>query len=510
MTAVALPGLAGRSAAFRRAAITCSVMLATVIQVLDNTIANVALPSMRGSLSASQEEIAWVLTSYIVATAIATPATGYLAARFGRKRLFIASVAGFVATSMLCGAAPSLEVLVIARILQGASGAALIPLSQAVLLDTYPREQHGSAMAIWGMGVMAGPILGPTIGGYITELYGWRWVFYINLPVGIVTLLGLWVFLPETVRDRQRMFNWFGFAILAVGIGALQAILDRGEIKGWFDSTEIVVEAFLAALGLYMFLVHMATSARPFLPPSLFRDRNFVVGLILMPLTSVTLMASVVLMPPFLEDLQGYPAYMVGYLMMPRGLGNLLALVVAGRLVGRVDSRSIILAGLVSAALGAYYMTQFTIEVEAWPVAWTGFVQGFGLGLIWVPLSTLAFATLEPRIRTEATSIFSLVRNTGASIGISFVIALLGQSTQASRAEMAAQVSTLNPLYQAPFLPPNWSLADPAGLAAIDAEIVRQATMIGYLNDFVLLMYTPLIAIPLLFFFKSDRRPAAA
>ena len=507
MTTASLAEASAGGVPLNRIAVTISVMMATIVQVLDNTIANVALPQMQGSFSVSQEEISWVLTSYIVATAIATSVTGYLAGRLGRKRLFMGSLAGFVAASMLCGAAPSLEVLVIARLLQGASGAALIPLSQSVLLDTFPRHQQGQAMAIWAMGVMTGPILGPTIGGYITEFYGWRWVFYINLPIGIATLIGLWTFLPETPREYGRRFGWFGFALLSLGIGAFQAMVDRGEVKGWFASTEIVVETLISVIGIYMFVVHMTTSGRPFLPPALFLNRNFVISAILMPLSSITLMASVVLMPPFLEHIQGYPAYMVGFLMMPRGFGNLLALVVAGWAANRVDGRWIIFVGLVIAALGAHYMTEFTTDVDADAVLWTGFLQGFGLGMVWVPLSTIAFETLDPRLRTEATSLFNLARNIGASVGISFIILLLGQNTQANHAALSAHVSPFNPAFRAEDVPPNWSLTESKGLAAIDAEITRQAAMTAYVDDFLVLVYTPLAAIPLLLLFRGVKGP---
>jgi DHA2 family multidrug resistance protein len=469
-------------------------MLATIMQALDMTIANVALPHIQGSMAATQEQISWVLTSYIVAAAIMTPPTGFLAARFGRKRLFIATVTGFTLVSMLCGAATSLEELVAFRLLQGAFGAGLVPLSQAVLLDTYPREQHGSAMAMWGVGVMVGPILGPTLGGYLTEFYSWRWVFYINLPFGILALLGILAFVPETALERTRRFDVLGFALLSLAIGALQMLLDRGEMKDWFSSTEIVVEAVLCGLCLYMFIVHMMTAEHPFLEPALFKDRNFVAGLLLIFVVGIILLATLSLLPPFLQNLMGYPVLTTGYLLAPRGLGTMMAMFVVGRLIGRFDVRLLVLIGLCLTALSLFEMAGFTTEVSAWTIVRTGIMQGLGLGLMFVPLSTIAFATLRPQHRTEATALFSLMRNIGSSIGISVVVTLLAQNTQVNHAELAEQVSPFNPLFRAP-LPPPFSLSDPTGLAAINSEVTRQAVTIAYLDDFLLMAYMMLAAI---------------
>jgi len=287
------------AAPLNRGMITISVMLATVMQVVDTTIVNVALPHVQGSMSATQDQISWVLTSYIVAAAIFTPLTGVLADRLGRKRLFAVAVIGFTVASMLCGAANSLTQLVLFRALQGALGASLVPLSQAVLLDTYPREKHGSAMALWGMGVMVGPILGPTLGGYLTEYYSWRWAFYINLPVGMLALIGVIGFVPEATSAPKRGFDFFGFALLSIAIGALQLMLDRGNALDWFDSTEVVLEAATAALAFYLFLVHMFTAEKPFIEPGLFADRNFTAGVMLMFTVGVLLLATMALLPMY-------------------------------------------------------------------------------------------------------------------------------------------------------------------------------------------------------------------
>jgi DHA2 family multidrug resistance protein len=502
MTAAAVPR--------HRGMIVVSIMLATIMQALDTTIANVALPHMQGSLSATQEQISWVLTSYIVAAAIMTPPTGFLSARLGRKRLFLGAVAGFTLASLLCGLAQSLPEMVAFRLLQGVFGAALVPLSQAVLLDIYPREQHGSAMALWGMGVMLGPILGPTLGGYLTEYYDWRWVFLINLPFGVLAFCGILFFVAETRRDHGRRLDWFGFAMLSIGIGALQLMLDRGETKGWFGSTEIVVEAALAGLGLYLFVVQMATAPRPFLEPRLFRDRNLVVGLLFIFVIGIILLATLALMPPFLQNLMGYPVVTTGLVLAPRGIGTMLAMMVVGRLVGRVDARALIFAGLAVTALSLWEMAGFTTDVDQWTIVRTGIVQGVGLGLIFVPLSTVTFATLAAELRTEATAMFSLLRNLGSSIGVSIVTALLAQFTQINHATLAEHITPFNPLLQSPALPESLNPATPAGLAALNDAITRQAATIGYLNDFRLMMYVVLAALPLLLLLRKPRRPATA
>jgi MFS transporter, DHA2 family, multidrug resistance protein len=472
-------------------------MLATVMQALDTTIANVALPHMQGSFSASQDQIAWVLTSYIVAAAIMTPPTGVLAARLGRKRLFLWAVGGFTVSSMLCGAATSLDELVLFRLLQGVFGAGLVPLSQAVLLDTYPRERHGSAMAMWGVGVMVGPILGPTLGGWLTEFYNWRWVFYINVPFGLFALLGIFAFVPETERDRARPFDFFGFALLSLAIGALQLMLDRGELKDWFSSTEIMTYAALAGVGLYMFLVHMATAERPFLDPELFRDRNLCTGLFFIFVVGIVLLATLALLPPFLQDLMGYPVLTTGLVLAPRGVGTMIAMLVVGRLIGRLDARAFIVLGLLLTAQSLWVMAGFTTEVDVWTIVGTGITQGLGLGFIFVPLSTLTFATLPVRLRTEAAGMFSLMRNIGSSIGISVVETLLARNTQINHSALASNISPFNPVLRGPAMPPDWSLDSVHGLAALNAEITRQAATIAYLDDFRLMMYVMLIAVPL-------------
>src|SRR5690348_9232163 len=391
MTAAALPGAKPAASPFL---ITCSIMLATIMQALDTTIANVALPHMQGSLSAAQDQISWVLTSYIVAAAVATPLTGWLSNRIGRKQLFLVSVAGFTAASLLCGIAQTLDEMVLFRLLQGLFGAGLVPLSQSVLLDINPPERHGSAMAIWGAGIMVGPILGPTLGGYLTEIYNWRWVFLINLPVGLVAFAGIMTFVTETKSTGKRYFDLFGFAMLAVAIGAFQLMLDRGELKDWFSSTEIIIEAAVAALAFYLFLAHSLTTSRPFLEMSLFRDRNLSVGLVFIFVVGVILLATMALLPPMLQNLMNYPVITTGVVLAPRGVGTMIAMLVVGRLVNRVDARLLILVGLALTAGSMYDMTGFSLDIGVSDLVRTGITQGLGLGFIFVPLSTVTFATL--------------------------------------------------------------------------------------------------------------------
>jgi DHA2 family multidrug resistance protein len=495
-----------------RGIITICVMLATIMQALDTTIANVALPYMQGNLSATQDQINWVLTSYIVASAIAIPVTGFLAARFGRRRLFLASVAGFTAASVLCGMAASLEQMVLFRLLQGVFGAPLVPMSQSVLLDSYPKERHGSAMAMWGVGVMVGPILGPTLGGWLTETYNWRFVFYVNLPVGILTFIGLSSFLSES-KTQKVPFDWFGFVALSVFIGALQMMLDRGEQLDWFSSAEIVIEAGLSALALYLFLVHMFTSERPFISPQMFSDRNFSVGLLFIFMVGVILLATLALLTPYLQNLMGYPVITAGVVLAPRGIGTMVAMIIVGRVINRVDPRGLVVFGLLLTAFALYEMAGFTPDVSQATLVRTGIVQGFGLGFIFVPLSTITFATLSPALRTQGTALFSLVRNIGSSIGISIVIFLLGRNTQVMHSEIAAQVTPFNDALHMGGAARIWDMATAAGRAALNGEITRQATIIAFNDDFKLMMIVALTAIPLVFLLrraKAQGGPAEA
>jgi len=485
-----------------RAIVSACTVLATLMQALDTTIANVALPYMQGSFAAAPDQITWVLTSYIVAAAIMTAPVGWLSSRFGRKTLFIACLAGFTFASVLCGLAKSLDQMVMFRLLQGAFGAGLVPLSQATMLDLYPLEQRGSAMALWGVGVMVGPILGPTLGGYLTDVYDWRWVFFINVPFGILGIAGLALFLRERSGSAALKFDWIGFATLSLGLGALQLVLDRGEVKDWFGSTEIVVEAVLAALGLYLFVVHVAIAKRPFIPPQIFRDLNFSVGLLVMFAVGMVLLASSALLAPYLQTLGGYPVAEAGILMAPRGAGTMIAMLAAGRLVNRIDPRLLMFAGFVLLAESARQMVGWTPDIGPWSLTLTTLIQGAGLGLVFTPLQVVAFATLPSTLRTDGTALFSLVRNVGSSIGVSVATFLLEQNTQIEHAALAGQVTPFNRMLQSAGAYLYWNSATQAGLSALNDEITRQASIIAYMDDFKLMLMVSLPAVLLLFLMR--------
>ncbi len=486
-----------------RAAITVCVILATLMQALDTTIANVALPYMQGSVSASQDQIAWVLTSYIAAAAIMTPPTGFLAGRFGLKRLFIISVAGFTVASVLCGLAQSLTEIVLFRIMQGLFGASLVPLSQSVLLNINPKERQGSAMALFGVAVMVGPILGPVLGGWLTEDYSWRWVFYINVPIGILALIGLYTFLPETARDTRARLDWFGFGTLSLGIGALQVMLDRGEQLDWFGSGEILIEAVVAGSAFYLFLVHTFTAKDPFVRPGLFRDRNFFAGVLFIAIVGLTYYASLALQPPFLQDLSDYPVVTAGIVMGPRGVGTMGAMLVVGRLIGPVDTRVLLSVGLGLTAWSFDAMTGWTPDVSQWTIVTVGIVQGAGLGFLFVPLSTVTLATLPPERRTEGAGLYNLSRNVGSSVGISVVDSLLTRNTQVNHAEIAAHVTAVSRALENGAEARFWNPLTAAGRAALDVVITRQAQIIAYVDDYKLLMLATLAVLPLLIVFRK-------
>jgi DHA2 family multidrug resistance protein len=485
-----------------RVGITLCVMLATLMQSLDTTIANVALPHMQGSLAASQDQIDWVLTSYIVAAAIATPLTGFLTARLGLKRLFIVSVVGFTIASMLCGMAQSVTEIVIFRWLQGLFGAALVPLSQTVLLNINPPQRHGSAMAAWGMAVMAAPILGPVLGGWLTEDYSWRYVFYINLPIGVLAFIGMTVFLPQGQRREARL-DWTGFLSLSIAIAALQVMLDRGQELDWLGSKEIAGEAIVAGSAFYVFLVHIFTAREPFLRPALFRDRNFTAGVIFVAIVGLTFYASLALQPPYLQDLMNYPVITAGLVMGPRGIGTMAAMMIVGKLMGRTDTRLLLGVGLGLSAWSFYLMTGWTPDVSSWAVIWVGVIQGVGLGFLFTPLSVVSLATLPPGVRPEGAGFYNLARNVGSSIGISIVGALLARATQANHADITQYVTAVNPQFGNPAVAQTLNPLTAAGRAALDALITQQAQVIAYVDDYKFLMIATLAVIPLLIVFKG-------
>ncbi len=489
-----------------RMLITVCAMTATIMQALDTTIANVALPYMQGSLSASLDQINWVLTSYIVAAAIMTAPIGWLADRFGRKKLFITCVAGFTVASLLCALSQNIEQIVLFRLLQGMAGAALVPLSQAVLLDSYTVEERGSAMAIWGIGVMLGPIMGPTLGAWLTDNYSWHWVFLINLPIGVITVVGMLLVMEETPRHEHLRFDWFGFIALAVGIGALQLFLDRGEQVGWYGSTEIWVETIVSIAGFYYFFAHSLTTPEPFVRFEMFKDRNFVSGVVFMVVIGVVLFGTMALITPFMQQLLGYPIQTAGFLLGSRGVGTLLTMMVVPRLMKLIETRYLMLIGLLLTGGTLHYFTSFSLDTTQETIVITSVVQGIGLGLLFVPITTAAFLTLPGHLRNGGTAILTLVRNIGSSVGISMVIAHLTSESNYMHQRLVEDVTPFNDALQMPDVHAILNMTTEQGRALMNAIVTQQATLIGYLNDYKFLMMVTFAVIPLIFIISTSKK----
>jgi MFS transporter, DHA2 family, multidrug resistance protein len=486
-----------------------SVMLATIIFAIDSTVANVVLPHLQGSLQASQEQVGWVLTSYIVVAAIVTPLIGKLVDDHGVANIMMWSVAGFTAASVLCGAATSLTQMVLFRMLQGAFGASLIPLSQTALMNAFPRERHGQVLSLWSVGVMLGPILGPTLGGYLTDEYNWRWVFLINLPVGVLTFIGIAVSLPRQRTPSGRPFDTLGYLFIAIAMCALQLFLDRGNHEDWFDSGEVILEISIAVLFLYMFVVHSLTTRHPFFSPALFRDLNFVVGSVMAGVMLTSVYAVMALMPMFLQQLQGYSVYEAGILLSPRGVGMAISSIIVGRVMGRVDPRALAIVGLLCLALSFWQLAHFTLDVNKGDVIETGFMAGVGIGFISIPLMTSTFSTLALAIRVEGAVLYSILRNVGASAGISIAITILSRGTQQNQAMLVEHMGTLDVDKWQQVRAVAGTLAEPL----MAAEITRQAAHIAYLDDFMFLFIITLAGIPLVALMRKPtaftRDPAA-
>ncbi|SDI87219.1 MULTISPECIES: MDR family MFS transporter [Bradyrhizobium] len=494
----AVPGL-------RRNMVTICAMTATIMQALDTTIANVALPYMQGSLSASQDQINWVLTSYIVAAAIMTAPVGWIANRFGRKNIFIVCSAGFTFASVLCGLAQDINQMVLFRLLQGVFGAALVPLSQAVMLDTYALHERAKAMSIWGMGVMMGPIMGPSLGAWLTETYSWHWVFFVNLPFGIFTVLGLVIFMDETKKDLNLRFDWFGFSALAIAIGSLQLALDRGEQLGWLESNEIIGEFIVSAIGFYYFFAHSFTTSKPFIQFALFKDKNFVGGCVFMAVMGLVLYSTMALSSPFLQNVIGYPIITAGMLLATRGSGTFVAMMLVGRVMRYVEARTLIITGLSLTAASLFQMTGWTDQTGVTEIVTVSIVQGFGFGLVFVPLSTVAFLTLPNHLRTDGTSMLTLMRNVASSIGISIVISQLTQGSTRVYAVLSEHINPFNHAMQMPNVRGMIDLSTDAGRAMADVMVKVQAQIIAFSQDYQLVMVFILVSIPLTIMIGSTK-----
>jgi MFS transporter, DHA2 family, multidrug resistance protein len=485
-----------------RAVISLSTMIATLMVTLDATIANVALPHMQSSVSASQEQIVWVLTSYLIAEAIATPLSAWLASRYGRKTIMVASVIGFTACSAACGAAGDLFSLVAFRTLQGAFGAALVPLSQAVLFDINPPRNHGQAMAIYGLGAMLGPVIGPLLGGVLTDALSWRWVFLINLPFGLLSCLGMIFFMPETPRQASSRFDFLGFAFLSVFLASLQLLLDRGQQLDWFASWEIRSELTIALMAAYLTVTHTLTARNSFIDPSLFADRNYLFGSILSAMLGVLIFGVIPLVSTMLQELMNYPVIHAGTITAPRGLGTMISMIVVGLLIRRVDYRLLMLIGLCFCAIGMYQLSGMSLYADGRLILISGLLQGFSGGFIFVPLSIVVFSTLNERQRNEGSALFALTRNVGAAIGISYLQSLTIRNVARVQSRLSEAMVPGSPVLE--MRAPGLDLADPASASAMAAQIARHATMVAYVDSFWLLLIVTLLMMPLVLLIRPS------
>jgi DHA2 family multidrug resistance protein len=479
--------------------ITVGLVLATMMNSLDITICNVALPHMQGSVSASSDQITWVLTSYIVAVAIMTPLTGWLAGQFGRRMVLRTSILCFIGASVLCGISTTLTELVAFRLIQGLSGAALVPITQAILLDINPPERHGQAMAALGTGAVIGPIMGPFLGGILTEHLNWRWVFFINIPIGLAAFVGISFLQKRGFRDRAK-FDFLGYAFIALAVGLFQLMLDRGQQQDWFDSWEIRIELMLAIMFAAMFVVQMKLAENRFIDLALFADRNFITGCIYMFLVGSLLMGTLALMPPMLEGLMGYPVLLTGTVMMPRGIGAMISMYLVGKLIQRTDPRALILFGLVMAALALNMMRGFSLQMDMWPIVLSGFVQGFGIGFIFVPLTTLTFATLPARMRNEGAAFYTLIRNLGSAIGISMLSVIATRNANIVHSRLVEGVRPdAKPVQMAM---PGVDFTDPGAMDKLNALISKQAGMVSYIDVYWALLIGSVVVMPLVLLMK--------
>ncbi|MFM7377328.1 MAG: DHA2 family efflux MFS transporter permease subunit [Erythrobacter sp.] len=484
------------------------VMAASLLQILDTTIANVALPHMQSSLGATVDTVTWVLTSYIIASAVALPLTGWLADRIGARMLFIGSVAGFILASMLCGIAQNLEEMVAFRALQGVAGAFIAPLSQSFMLDATRPSRHPQIMAVWGMGIMIGPILGPILGGWLTETVNWRWVFFVNLPVGLGSLAILIAYLPKRSK-RARRFDLAGFMLLAVALAAFQLLLDRGQQEDWLASGEIWIYLLLTLSATWMVVIHFATARAPMFDRSLFADRNFAIALAFMIVIGIVMFAVMALLPPMLQNLFGYGVIDTGIVLMPRGVGILVSMQVSGLLMRRgVDARPVVASGFLICALSLWQMAHWSLAVDEMHVIVSGLLQGLGMGLVFIPLQVSAFATLSPALRTDGSSLLNLFRSLGASAGIAWMTVLLARNIQTSHADLGANLTAATGSLVDFSATDRFQVLGDTAITLMDAEVNRQAAMIAYVDDFWLMMWITLAAAPLALLMRKNVRPA--
>jgi DHA2 family multidrug resistance protein len=492
-----------------------AVMAATIMQVLDTTIVNVALPNMAGQLDATPDNISWVLTSYLIASAIFMPLTGFFTDRIGQKRFLMISIAGFVISSALCGMATSLFQMVLFRLMQGVFGAALVPLSQSIMLQIFPGEQRGKAMAIWAMGVMVAPILGPTLGGWLTEYISWRWTFYINLPVGIASFILAMRYVHDTPTRARRM-DWTGFVTLALGIGAVQLVLDRGNQDDWFSSPMLVFATAVAVISIVFFIVYsLSGKHHPLFDLRIFKDRNFLVASLIMTTIGIGFFGGMLLQSLFLQNFLGYPTFEAGLYMAPRGIASFFVMMFVGKFSGRIPPRYFILAGIICSITGNYMMTGFTLEMTANQLIVPMILQGFGMGLIFVPISTLAFTTLPKETAAEAAGIYSLIRAMGSSLGISILVTYFSRDMQQNWSLLRGPITPYNTALRSYLAPlhlgtPNSGILDPQGIHIAAQAVMQQAQNIGYIDSFWFATLNFVAMLPLLLLVRTPAKASPA
>jgi MFS transporter, DHA2 family, multidrug resistance protein len=486
----------------RRSLILLMVVLATTLYGTTLLVVSTILPQMQGSFSATADEIAWAMTFNILATAIVTPMSGWLAGRFGTRRVMVWSLAGFTVATFMCGAAESLEGLVFWRILQGGFGAPSTPLTQSILLTVFPRDQQTRVMGIFGFGVVLGPIFGPALGGIMAESYNWRWAFYALVPVGIAATVGLHAVLPDDEEVTDRPLDWIGFIALSIALGATQLVLARGQRLDWFDSYEIIVASIVAVIGFWVFATHCLTSPRPFLDPRLLLDRNYALGLILVTIYGMLNFTPMVLLPPLLTGPAGYTDSLVGYVVGARGAGGCIGFLIAG-FAGRLDGRISMMFGFGMLLVAGLWLMHIDLNVTYMSLAMNAGLQGVAIGLIWVPLTTATFSTLPKHQMAEATAVYHLLRNLGSSFFISVCVAEIVRSTGMNYAHLAELLTPYNKILEMPSVLGRWDTESLKGLASLSKEMTRQATLIAYLNAFGLFTTACALTLPLILFMRS-------
>lgn len=489
--------------------ITLVVLAATLMQVIDTTIVNVALPHIQGSLSASSDEVTWILTCYMIASAILMPLTGYLSDRFGRKNFFIISIVGFTVVSALCGASMSLSEMIFFRILQGILGAGIVPLSQAILTDIFPPQERGKAMAIWGIGVMVGPILGPTLGGYLTEIATWRWTFYVNVPIGIFTLLFVNI-LPDTKKIARSM-DWFGLALLSLSIGGLQFVLDQGNRDDWFNSTLICFISYFTVCAFVGFILHSMKNKTSVFDVRIFYDWNFSVACLLLCIFGLGLYGMMVIQPIMMENLYNYPPLITGFMLAPRGISGMISMMIVSKLITKVDPRTLIVSGILISVIGMWMGTHYSLNnmSPAWLI-YPMILQGFGLGMVFVPLGTMAFSTLPTAYRLDATGLYSLLRTLGSSIGISITMTLYTRYTQYFWNELGGFINPYNSAMLSYLSSLHLSPQSAKGAAIMSGEIAKQASMLSFVNVFAVIMVSFILMVPLVLLLRVKTTAVAA